>query len=97
MIVPENKAIKMMLEEKVKGIMVADKLRNCLINEESEGYMTFNEDDRKEFLFKVFMHLVLGGSMCQYEDFAKEYFDQTKQLYKSLVRLNIHLSQNLLF
>jgi len=76
----------MMLEEEIKGIMVGDKLRNCLINEDGEEYCVFNEEDRREFLFRVFTHLVLGGSMCQYEDKADEYYEKTKQLYKSLVR-----------
>lgn len=83
---PETKSIKMMLEEEIKGIMVGDKLRECLLNEESEFYSTFNDEDRREFVFRVFEHLVLGGAMCQYEDKITEYYDQTKQLYKSLVR-----------
>jgi len=85
-VVPETKSIKMMLEEEVKGIVVGDKVRECLINEESEHYSIFNEEERKEFVFRVFEHLVLGGAMCQYEDKITEYYEQTKQLYKSLVR-----------
>lgn len=85
-VVPETKSIKMMLEEEVRGIMVGDKLRECLINEESEHYSIFNEEERKEFVFRVFEHLVLGGAMCQYEDKITEYYEQTKQLYKNLVR-----------
>jgi len=84
-VVNENKAIKMMLEEEIKGIMVGDKLRECLINEDSENYCVFNEEERREFLFKLFSSLVLGGAMCQYEDKATEYFERTKELYKSIV------------
>ena len=61
-------------------------IRECLIKEESEEYCVFNEDDRKELVFKTFLHTVFGGSMCQYEDYITEYLDATKQLYKMLVR-----------
>jgi len=84
-VVPDTKGIKMMLEEEIKGIMVGDKLRECLINEDSDDYCVFNEEERREFLFKLFSSLVLGGAMCQYEDKATEYYERTKELYKSIV------------
>lgn len=53
--------------------------------EDSEKYEAFDQNQRKEFLFKVFQALVLGGSLNQYEDTMKPYLEWTKTLYKSLV------------
>jgi len=41
--------------------------------------------DRDEFLFKLFSHLALGGSLCQYEDMIMPYMDCTKTIYKELI------------
>ena len=38
-----------------------------------------------EFIFKLFQHISLGGSMCQYENNIKVYLDVIKVLYKDLV------------
>ena len=40
-------------------------LSQCLISEESELYSVFSEDERKEFIFKLFRHLQLGGRVNQ--------------------------------
>ncbi|XP_035712872.1 cilia- and flagella-associated protein 300-like [Folsomia candida] len=45
----------------------------------------FSSEDTKEFLFQLFAHLVLGGSLCQYEDYITQYLEVTKVLYKNLV------------
>jgi hypothetical protein len=43
------------------------------------------QSEREEFIFKLFSHLVIGGSLCQYEDLVKAYGDCTKTLYKDLI------------
>ena len=40
---------------------------------------------QKEFIFKLFQHISVGGSACQYEDNINEYLDVVKLLYKDLV------------
>lgn len=75
-----------MLEEEVNGIMIGDKLRELLLKDDSDYYTLFSEEERSEFLFKIFQALVLGGSICQYEDYLTEYINATRQLYKSIVR-----------
>jgi hypothetical protein len=72
-------------EDYVEEIQVADKLKQALIVEESEDYCTFDENTRNEFLFHIFKRLVLGGSLCQYEDCVNEYLDMTKMFYKDFV------------
>lgn len=57
-----------------------------LIDEESDNYGLFDEEDRNEFIFRIFKFLVLGGKWCQYEDKINKYLDFTKMLYKDLVR-----------
>lgn len=42
-------------------------------------------EQRDEFLFRVFAHLALGGSMCQYEERMDAYTEAAKRAYKSLV------------
>ena len=66
-------------------IEIVDKLRECLLIEESENYCIFNEAQRRELLFKLLTLLAVGGSFNQYEDTIQPYLDATKQLYKSLV------------
>merc|ERR1719506_1840235 len=40
---------------------------------------------RKEFLFRIFSHLIFGGASNQYEDHVEEYFNVTKAVYKDLL------------
>lgn len=54
--------------------------------EDSEKYEVFSLLEREEFLFCLFKHLCLGGSLCQYEDMIKPYLETAKLLYKDLVR-----------
>ncbi len=47
---------------------MCDRVRECLLMEEAEGYCVFSEENRKELLFKLFQVLVVGGALNQYED-----------------------------
>lgn len=42
-----------------------DELRRCLLNEDSDNFHLFDEDDRSEFIFNLFKTIVLGGPICQ--------------------------------
>ena len=54
--------------------------------EDYEAFDTIHEDKyQKEFIFKLFQHISLGGSICQYENNIGEYLTLTKSLYKDLV------------
>jgi len=77
--------ISKMMAEYHEEIEICDRLRECLLLEESESYPVFDDTQRKEFLLKVFQLLVVGGSFNQYEDMIGPYLDWTKKLYKSLV------------
>ena len=81
----ENGYIKKDFDEYVEDIQVSDKLKQALLMEESEYYCAFSEEIRKEFLFHIFKRIVVGGSLCQYEDTIYEYLNMTKNFYKDLV------------
>ncbi|XP_073922940.1 cilia- and flagella-associated protein 300 isoform X4 [Castor canadensis] len=67
--------------------LISDELRKVLLVEDSEKYEIFSQPDREEFLFCLFKHLCLGGSLCQYEDVLKPYLETAKLIYKDLVRI----------
>ncbi|XP_057331287.1 cilia- and flagella-associated protein 300-like isoform X2 [Microplitis mediator] len=71
----------------IDGILVPDNLRAMLLDEESKEYNLFSQDERNEFIFKLFQLLVLGGECCQYEDTLDKYLETTKILYKDFVRI----------
>uniref|UniRef100_A0A3B3TQ44 Cilia- and flagella-associated protein 300 n=2 Tax=Poecilia TaxID=8080 RepID=A0A3B3TQ44_9TELE len=63
-----------------------DELRQMLQEEDSEHYYVVGKMERKEFLFRLFKHLCLGGALCQYEDTIDPYISTTKKIYKDLIR-----------
>ncbi len=48
-------------------LQVSDKLRDMLLNTESDNAELYNSRERAELLFCVFEHLCLGGAMNQFE------------------------------
>ncbi|XP_046414196.1 cilia- and flagella-associated protein 300-like [Neodiprion fabricii] len=70
------------------GEMITDNLRAMLLDPESEEYMLYERDERKEFIFRIMQMLVIGGKLCQYEDVLEPYLDVTKVLYKDLIRVD---------
>ncbi|XP_048349706.1 cilia- and flagella-associated protein 300 [Sphaerodactylus townsendi] len=84
-VVRENGYIVKCLDECFDEMLIADELRKVLLLEDSDHYDLFSQSDREEFLFCLFKHLCLGGSLCQYEDNLDPYLETTKALYKDLV------------
>jgi hypothetical protein len=58
-----------------------------LLNKEAEEYNLYSEEERNEFVFRIFQILVLGGILCQFEDTLQPYLNITKNIYKDLIRL----------
>jgi len=71
--------------EEVDGIPVVNLIREAILMEESELYDTFSQEDRQEFLYRIFSHVVFGGAQNQYEDHVEDYFKATKAIYKDLL------------
>ncbi len=59
-----------------------------LLFKDSEHADMFSKEEQDEFLFRLFKHLVIGGSLCQYEDNLGPYLEVTKALYKDLVAVS---------
>lgn len=79
-----NGHIRGRLEEDWEGVPLWDLVREALVMEESELYDTFSTEDRREFLFHIFMRLVIGGSMNQYEEYIEPYTSLAKAFYRDL-------------
>lgn len=78
--------IRKQLEEVIEGVPVGDRLSDALVNPESENAGLFDEStEQRELLFRIFKHVVVGGSVCQYEDDARPYLNAARDLYKDLV------------
>lgn len=69
-----------------------------LLDDECPEYNLFVNDEREEFIFRIFQMLVLGGILCQYEDILDPYLDVTKVIYKDLIRFrNAYISISFAF
>jgi len=77
--------IKGRIEEDFEGVPISNLIREVILMEESEMYDAFSEKERKEFLFRIFSHLIFGGASNQYEDHVEDYFKVTKEVYKDLL------------
>ncbi|NXI59605.1 CF300 protein, partial [Chloroceryle aenea] len=92
-VVRENGDIVKCYDDYYDDIPISDELRKVLLLEDSDHYDLFSQLDRKEFLFCLFKHLCIGGTLCQFEDVIDPYLETTKALYKDLVRsVKIYLS-----
>merc|ERR1712023_63355 len=81
------------MEDVVDGFMVSDNLRDLLLRgDESENCELFTDEEKSEFLFRVFEHICLGGSMNQYEDELEPYLDITKKIYKEMLSVQKNAS-----
>ena len=65
-----------------EGVTVSDKLRELLVNPDSENTDAFSEKQQQELLFHVFRALSIGGGVCQSDDNLEPYTVATKALYK---------------
>ncbi|KAK7789525.1 hypothetical protein R5R35_000831 [Gryllus longicercus] len=89
--------IRKCLDTKIDDFFVSDKLRKMLLDDDSEEYNLYSEDERKQFLFKLFAHLCLGGQWCQYEDNINPYLHATRAVYKDLVSVQKEAETEMIF
>jgi len=69
------------------GIIVNSILREVLFMEESELFDVYTKDERMEFLFRIFKHVVIGGATNQYEDMIDDYLKTVKVLYRDFLNV----------
>ncbi|XP_020288836.1 uncharacterized protein C11orf70 homolog [Pseudomyrmex gracilis] len=84
-------------DTQIEDFLVSDNLRGMLLDEESEEYNLYSENEKSEFIFRIFQMLVLGGILCQFEDVIQPYLDVTKRIYKDLVKVQKQTTSNDLF
>jgi len=84
-VVRDKGALVKCFDEFVDGVPLSDELRKMLVMEESEHFEEFSEEERREFIFHIFLRVCMGGGMCQYEDDIRPYLETVKGLYKDLV------------
>lgn len=72
-------------EERYNDITINDLLRDMLVNEDSENSSLFPFREKNELLFRIFKCLVVGGGLCQCEDYVTRYLDMTKKIYKDIL------------
>ena len=70
------------------GVVFRDQLVKALLNYDEDEYFVFSDADRKEFLFRIFQFLVIGGPINQYEDEIGIYIEGTRSLYKDMVSVS---------
>ncbi|UPR03922.1 cilia- and flagella-associated protein [Chloropicon primus] len=77
------------MDDYFEGFHVQDRLREILLNEDNEYELdngpVFSEEDKEEFLYCIFRHLAIGGSLCQFEDTLDPYLEVAKLVYKELL------------
>ncbi|KYN32340.1 Uncharacterized protein C11orf70 like protein [Trachymyrmex septentrionalis] len=84
-------------DSQIEDFLISDKLRGMLLDEESEEYNLYSEYEKNEFVFRIFQMLVLGGTLCQFEDVIQPYLDITRKIYKDLIRVQKQNTSNDLF
>ncbi|XP_052784658.1 cilia- and flagella-associated protein 300-like [Mya arenaria] len=72
-------------DEFFEDFTISDELRKMFLSEESDHCDLYSDTEKEEFLFRLFMHVCLGGQICQYEDTLEPYLNLVKALYKDLI------------
>lgn len=78
-------SIRGCFDESFHGIMVSDRLREMLLNEESEAKDLFAEEEKSEFIFELFRIISIGGALCQADSNIHNYLSLVKSLYRDTV------------
>lgn len=85
-VVTSSGSLKRCLDDVFDGATASDLLKEMLVNPESENAQIFCEaTEQSEFIFQLLKVLVIGGSMCQSDEFFAPYEAMAKRLYKALV------------
>ena len=63
---------------------------DMMLNPDSENLAVYTQAQKAEFIYHLFKLFFVGGAMHQRDDYANEYLETTKALYKEL--LTVHKS-----
>jgi hypothetical protein len=56
-------SIKGTYDDYVEGIHIQSLLKEMMLKEESEYFEIYSEEEKKQLLYNIFFHMVIGGSM----------------------------------
>ena len=56
-------SIKGTYDDYVEGIHIQSLLKEMMLKEESEYFEIYTEEEKKQLLYSIFFHMVIGGSM----------------------------------
>lgn len=84
-VVSSSGGIRGCAEETFDGLPAGDRLRELLLNEDSDNASVFTPSERLELIFVLFRLLVLGGSMCQPDTTMTRYLATTKAFYRDVL------------
>ncbi|GMI01784.1 hypothetical protein TrVE_jg7205 [Triparma verrucosa] len=84
-VVTSTDMVRACMDETFDGVTIQDKLREMLVNSDSENGCIFTEAQKNEFIYHMLKLVVVGGSMCQSEEKFFEWKEMTKALYKDTV------------
>lgn len=82
-IVTETGTIRGCYSEDFDGVTVTDKIRELLVNTDTENAHIFSADQQRELIFHLFKALCVGGAICQPSENLDAYMRATKALYKA--------------
>ena len=84
-VVTSSDYIRACMDETFDGIVVQDKLREMLVNPDSENSCIFKDSDKKEFIHHLLKLVCVGGALCQAEEKFHEWKEMTKAMYKDFL------------
>jgi hypothetical protein len=85
MVAGEAGRIRQCMPEYYDGVESGSMLREMALNEDSEHALVYDDDEKDEFLYRVFRHLIIGGGMCQPDESIEPYFRCTREIMKGLL------------
>ncbi len=85
MVAGESGRIRQCMPEYYDGVESGSMLREMALNEDSEHALVYDDEEKDEFLYRVFRHLIIGGGMCQPDETIEPYFRCTREIMKGLL------------
>ena len=70
------------------NLSINDKLREMLVNPESDNCDIFSFEQKQEFLYHLLRLICVGGSLCQPETKFNEWKIAVKDMYKDLITVH---------
>ncbi|CAG7717356.1 unnamed protein product [Allacma fusca] len=74
--------------DQLRKLVLSEYIPECISVDDGDLQEIYSQSEKDEFLYRLFGHFVLGGSLCQYEDNLQPYIDVAKIVYKDLMTVS---------